>query len=180
MHNCKACKDAKAILAKMDEMLLDGKHPTPAEMAEYNDVADFCDRLMARKSWKKYHRDVEGAIYPEDLKSTVFDAECAHNWVHGMYHKTTSGTNVSGEHWDMGTTTAALKGAGIDFTHITPEEGYIIMNMMWHDHYRSAVAADMENTPEFYIALALDMIDDDDAVVSVHDKLAIKYHMDMK
>ena len=179
MHNCKACKDAKSMLMKMDEMLKEGRHPTTAEMAEYNTVSDFCDRMMKDKMWMMYNRETRGAIYPDDTKK-VFDAECATKWVDSMYHKTTSGAKVHGEHWDMATTTKVLEGAGVDFSTITLEEGYIIMNMMWHDHYRSAVAAGMENNPEFYIALALDMINDDDSNVSVHDWLVIKYKMYQK
>lgn len=178
MHRTLACKKAHEMKAKMEDMMSKGKIPSEAEMAEYNNVYEFCKHMAGDAMWMGYNKELRGAIYPEELAHKCLTEDQAKEWVDSMYHKTMSGDMVKGEKWNIHTTTKVLEDAGFVFNeNARPIEGYVLLNMMWHDHYKSAYKAGMENEPAFYVALAIDDLDDDDAEIPIKEKLYIKHYM---
>lgn len=180
MHKseCKSCKTAKEMIARYDEMIMDNQSPSIKDMADYNTAMQFYQNMTADHTWKGYNRDVKGAIYPQDLIGHELTEVQAKNWVADMHHKTMSGEIVRGEKWNMATTTKVLEDNGMVFTEdCRPIEGYIAMHCAWHDFYKSAYNAGMENEPKFYVSLATDILEDDDAKHSPKQKMYIKHYM---
>ncbi len=177
-YECKSCETAKRMMTEYDEMILDNQDPSLEDMLAYNTVMTFYENLMNDKAWMDYHRDVKGAIYISDLIGKKLTEEQAKEWVQSMYHIAKSGQKMKGEKWNIDVTSRVLEEHGLVFNDACrPIEGYLAMNMAWHDHYNSAVVADMENEPKFYVALAKDCLIDDDAKHTAAERMYIKHYM---
>lgn len=119
-----------------------------------NDMVDCWDKLHGME---------------QKLSMCVLDPEDIHEWMDKL--KNSDGT--TGPHWKMDQTTAAGKMVGVMMGHITQEDFWAAMNMMYSDY--SAVADKFNaNKPEFFAELAKSFLFDKDGPAP-EKKLAAYY-----
>ncbi len=167
----KACNLAESRLMEAMQMIEDGMELSIQQMADVVHVQEFCALMH------KHHGLAEMAETRYNMPLTSHDLE---SWVHGMHHKTRSGDVVNGAKWSIEETNKVAESVGIKFEHITPMEFWAVMNMVWHDYYKSAVAANMLENPEFYVSLAKDFMFDDDSDKTPSEKIRDYYYYVVK
>ncbi len=176
----KSCVDAEKKLQMLQEDIKSGMPLTTAMKAEVVHEYEFCKLMRSREFWKTYHTEVLGATYPdaemhsEDHEMRLSDKELE-DWVAGMWH-TANGAKHMGAHWNMQQTTAVGKQYGVDMTDLTEMEFWAVLNAMWHDHYRSAVIAEMTGEARFFVELAKDFLFDEDSGKKPYERIYCYFH----
>lgn len=130
-------------------------HNLERRMAEHMDMDE---NARNTSSFKDMHECWDKARKMEkDLNHCNLTTADLTGWVDGM--KNADGT--TGTHWTKDQTTSVAKIAGVMMSHVTPDEFWAAMNMMYSDF--SAVADKFNvNKPEFFAELAKAFLFDKD------------------
>lgn len=144
------------------EKLLDGIEKCMTEWAISERSAAAIDQMI--KCWLRVNEMCEHLHRTED-----FTAEDAEKWAAGLVNE----DGTYGAHWDMAQTAAAAESIGVRFEHITKEDWYITMNVMYSDYSKVADKYGV-GMAEFYADMAKAFLFDKDAA-SPKEKLAGYY-----
>lgn len=155
----KACKLGQERMKEAMSMIDNGMELSIAQMADVVHVHEFCE-LMGKHS--DNHTDCR--LSDDELTA----------WVESMCHNLANGTKMQGAKWTEEQTTEVATAYNIEFTHITSKEFWAVMNMVYHDYYKSAVEAGILDVVKFYLSLAKDFMFDDDGKVP-HKKIYCYY-----
>lgn len=145
------------------EKLLDGIEKCMTEWAISERSAAAIDQMI--KCWLRVNEMCEHLHHTED-----FTAEDAEKWAAGLVNE----DGTYGAHWDIAQTAAAAESVGVQFEHITKEDWYITMNMMYSDYSKVADKYGV-GMAEFYADMAKAFLFDKDAA-SPQAKLEGYYH----
>ena len=146
-----------------------------------------CDRMGMKDYWRHYQEDVYGAKFPENDNMEHYHDKMPCNakkgntealtmkeidhWLSKM--KNQDGT--VGGHWTIEQTTAVGDKHGIDWNVIPKHIFYLGLNKNYSDHYNTAVEYNAQNTPDFFVSLFMDDVDDYDSV-SIEKRMAVAYN----
>ncbi len=145
------------------EKLLDGIEKCMTEWAISERSAAAIDQMA--RCWLRVNEMCEHLHHAGD-----FTAEDAEKWAAGLVNE----DGTYGAHWDMAQTAAAAESIGVRFEHITKEDWYITMNVMYSDYSKVADKYGV-GMAEFYADMAKAFLFDKDAA-SPKAKLEGYYH----
>ncbi len=182
-----AYEDKKAIL----EMWENGMPLDHETGVAYLVNRALCKDMEMEDYWREHNETYRGVKYPEKKELRQHDSHDSHysdyskghnepmelttgeamTWVSKMENQ----DGTTGAHWKIDQTTAVAEQHKIDLNKVGKEAFYVALNRAYSDHYNTAKKYNAHTTPDFFVCLVKDDINDSDSV-SLKERVAVGYH----
>lgn len=126
------------------------------KMTEEQLITHLVEAIEQEEKCDDEYRDLYETVYGEKINKELAEA-----WVHSM--DKANETDVDGQHWTVDQCYDVGNKVSVDWNKHSKWEWYVVLNMMYSDYYKTAVALGMQDDPMFFARLGKDWLCDKDA-----------------